>query len=109
VILGNCFPVLGLRHAGQGVSTLIGAWFVIDPWWCAVTLLVAFVITALHRVLRLERFVVLKSVPFAALSTLLPLLVFTLWWRPAWVGLALALGLLVAMLRGALVLFDKST
>jgi acyl phosphate:glycerol-3-phosphate acyltransferase len=100
--LGHCWPVFFGFRGGQGLAPMAGASVMLNPLVLWPALLLGGVLMLAHKLLRLERFVKLRALPFAALAVAPTVVI--LGWRLEGQGLPLVLALFVLVLRGSQVL-----
>jgi acyl phosphate:glycerol-3-phosphate acyltransferase len=100
--LGHCWPIFYAFRGGQGLAPMAGAVGFLNllVLWPAVLLGLGLML--LHKVFRLERFVKLLPLPFAALAVAPTVVI--LGWRLEGQGLPLLLALIALVLRGSQVL-----
>ena len=100
--LGHCWPLFFGFRGGQGLAPMAGASVVLNPLVLWPALLLGAVLMLAHRFLRLERFVQLRALPFAALAVAPTVVI--LGWRLEGQGLPLLLALIALVVRGSQVL-----
>ena len=102
--LGHCYPIWHGFKGGQGIAPACGALTVCSSIVGLATMALGAVFLALHRVLKLKRFVRLGGVPFSAIVTLsiVAVLISRLEGGTALIGFLLMLAIM--LVRGAQVL-----
>jgi acyl phosphate:glycerol-3-phosphate acyltransferase len=102
--LGHCYPIWHGFKGGQGIAPACGALTVCSSLIGLSTMALGAFFLALHRVLKLKRFVKLGGVPFSAVVTfiIVTVMIVKLEGTTALIGFLLMLAVMIA--RGAQVL-----
>jgi acyl phosphate:glycerol-3-phosphate acyltransferase len=104
--VGHCWPLFFGFRGGQGLAPMAGAAGFLNPLVLWPAVLLGLVLMLAHRVLKLERFVKLRALPFAALAVAPTVVI--LGWRLEGQGLPLVLALAALVLRGSQVLSNPA-
>jgi acyl phosphate:glycerol-3-phosphate acyltransferase len=100
--LGHCWPVFFGFRGGQGLAPMAGASLALNPLVLWPALVLGGTLMLAHKLFKLERFVKLRALPFAALAVAPTVVI--LGWRLEGQGLPLVLALIALVLRGSQVL-----
>jgi acyl phosphate:glycerol-3-phosphate acyltransferase len=100
--VGHCWPVFFGFRGGQGLAPMAGAAGFLNPLVLWPALLLGAVLMFSHKIFKLERFVKLRALPFAALAVA-PTVVLLGWWLEGQ-ALPLVLALIALVMRGSQVL-----
>jgi acyl phosphate:glycerol-3-phosphate acyltransferase len=100
--LGHCWPVFFAFRGGQGLAPMAGAAGFLNLLVLWPALLLGLVLMLAHKLFKLERFIKLRALPFAALAVAPTVVI--LGWRLEGQGLPLVLALVALVLRGSQVL-----
>jgi acyl phosphate:glycerol-3-phosphate acyltransferase len=100
--LGHCWPVFFGFRGGQGLAPMGGATVALNPLVLWPALVLGGVLMLAHKIFKLQPFVKLLPLPFAALAVAPTVVI--LGWRLEGQGLPLVLALIALVLRGSQVL-----